>query len=107
MADVDLRIRLNAHNEKNARTVLKRLAALIEFELAELSPHHDGGYIASLKASVPENTWPEQVVAVIELAEAFGRGWTLRGPIDWGLDMAATEFSVSGLTFASLRLTKG
>lgn len=107
MADVHLRIRLNANNEKNARTVLKRLAAAIAFETSALSPHHDGGYIADLKATVPEGSWPEQVVAAIDLGEAFGRGWTLTGYIGEELHMHADSFCISGLTSASLLLTRG
>ncbi|WP_420345380.1 hypothetical protein [Pelagibius sp.] len=107
MADVDLRVRLDANNEKNARTVLKRLAALITFDMSELSPHHDGSYIARLKATVPEGTWPEQVVAAIDLAQTFGYGWDLDGHIAEELSMHAARFSVSGLVSASLLLSRG
>ena len=106
VAEAHLRVGLNAHNEKNARAVLKRLAALITFEIDDLSPHHEGGFVAMLRLPLSSATWPQQVFAAIDFAQSFGYGWEISGRIGEELNMSATKFSVSGLTSANLRLQR-
>ena len=79
-----------------------RLRAAAEADVTSLKPYHKGDFEARLTLPVPSGSWPEQVVFVIGVAQAIGRGWTLCGDIDRDVDLATDKLRFQGLTFANL-----
>ena len=102
MAEAHLRLVTDAGSEEKADIVFGRVRDAIEANLQSLKPYHKGGFEACLTVPVPSGRWPEQVVFVIGVAQATGRGWTLTGDIESDVDLLTDDLRFPGLTFANL-----
>ena len=100
MAPVSLRIILETDKEKNARTVLVRVARIIDFELGTLAPYSKGGFEANVGANVIGSNWAEVQQGVIAMAQSLASGWALGGSIGDEVELSAQDgFRVEGIRF--------
>ncbi len=102
MPTAHLRLILESNKEQNARRVLSRLGKLIRFDLQELHPYSKGGFEANVTITISASDHSAIVLDVIEIAQAFGRGWQLNGYIKENVDLTCSEFCIVGIEFAWL-----
>ncbi len=97
---------LETEKEENALRVVSRLNKLISADLTKLEKYHKGGTKALLQKDLSETHWPDAYLAGISVAQSFGRGWTVCGCANEELDLIGEDFSVSGIVWAHLHMSR-
>ena len=88
---------LETEKEETALSIIERLNQLIQAGTPELEKYHKGGTKAFLQKDLPEIDWPDAFLTGLNLAQTFGRSWTVLGCAEEELNLVGTEFSVAGI----------
>ncbi len=97
---------LKTEKEANARTVISRLNKIVSAELLELERYHKGGTSARLVKEMPEAPWATTVLQSLQLAQSFGRAWTITGSAEEEIDLCTSNVSISGIDWAQVRISR-
>jgi hypothetical protein len=102
------RLFLQTSEPKKAQRLLGSLpASFAQHNSWDVRPYHKGGVVAEARALYPLASWEEVVCELLREAQLIGRCWTVTGHIDEALDLHANEFSVTGITFATVCAQRG
>lgn len=104
MTDAHLKVIVTPNKEANARRVVARLNEIVKLQNVEFSTYHKGGFEMNASIEIGVEKWSDNVVALLEIAQKFGRSWMLCGHIKEEINLTCTDFSISGLEFATLTL---
>ena len=97
---------LETEKEETALRLVGRLNQLIQAGTPDLEKYHKGGTKVFLKRGLPEIDWPNAFLMGLNLAQTFGRSWTISGSAEEELNLVSTEFSVAGINFAEILLLR-
>ncbi|MEO0413006.1 MAG: hypothetical protein AAF221_14330 [Pseudomonadota bacterium] len=101
-----IRLILETERGKNARSICAKLNQVIVASDPGLSRYYKGGTSAVFSRDVVAFEWPEVIMEILQLTQAFGRSWTVTGDIDNELSLVTTEFSLAGITWAEVSIVK-
>lgn len=97
---------LETEKEKSALAVVSKLNKLIAAGSPVLEKHHKGGTKVLLQKELPETLWADAFLAGVNIAQTFGRSWTVLGCAEEELILVGNEFSIAGIDWAELSLVR-
>ncbi len=93
---------LTTEKETNASAVISRLNSKVPGELFQLEKYPKGSTSAQLAMDLPPISWASTVLYCLQMAQSFGRGWTIFGSIENEINLFTNVLSVSSIEWAHL-----
>lgn len=86
--------------------MISRLNEIVAAGTPKFERYPKGGTKAILTRTVEQTNWSDAVFETLNLAQAFGRSWTIMGAVEDELVLVGDSFAVSGVSWAMLRIER-